>query len=358
MRFSPDGTRLVASQGNCLAVYDARTGKRLLADATTRDSGLMSVALSSDGKYAALGYQDGVQLYDATTGRIVHSFSLGESSRPFHATANAVALAFTPNGKTLIAVGNRDAPETYHLGLIKSWDVESGKDVGEIIVGQEARAMALSPDGTKCFVATRGAGSAKSELLIYDLSSRKQLALLDGRNGLDSLQAACFSPEGRYVQVALSNGSYFHWDTLSGACDREFIADWRDEEQRQKEPRLWIGSAVFNSDGSRLIASTNEILAVWDTEKGTLQRRQSFKDVAHGFRLSISPDDKSLVGVQVGYSGDPGNDTVRIWDANNGKERLLLKPKGARASAVAFSSDCSKLLTGFYRGTAMLWDIH
>jgi WD40 repeat protein len=239
--------------------------------------------------------------------------------------------------------------------------VASGKGISEIIVGREVRTMLLAPNGMKAFIATSFGSADDTQLLVYDLEARKQLAglpeVFDGHRGFWELKAARFLSDDRYIEIALRDGSFFRWDTSTGQRDREFVADWRDDEQRrQNNPKLWMGYSVFNPDGSRLFVSTNDTLTVWDTQTGALVRRQTFKDIAHGFRLDISPEGKTLVGAQVNYAGDPGTDTIRLWDAETGKERLLLEPR-ARANEFAFSPDGTKLLTGFYRGTAILWDI-
>src|SRR5262249_2011586 len=151
--FSPDGKELAVGGASAVRFYDAGTGKEAAgtdghrgpvtavmgtadgktvisrgADSTIRrweaatgkelskftmPSGTTCVAVAPDGRTVALGNQDNsIRVHDATTGKELHKLS--------GPTNGAVALAFSPDGKTLAA---RETADT----SIRVYDVEAGK---------------------------------------------------------------------------------------------------------------------------------------------------------------------------------------------------------------------------------------
>jgi WD40 repeat protein len=48
---------------------------------------------------------------------------------------------------------------------------------------------------------------------------------------------------------------------------------------------------------------------------------------------------------------------IRLYDVESGEQVLTLEPGGDRGKVLAFSPDGTKLFSGFFRGTAMVWDV-
>jgi WD40 repeat protein len=354
--FAPDDAELAASTENSVSVWDVAAGTSRFDGENTGD--VRSAAWNSAGTKIVVGYLNGARLWDAASGKLEHTLSMGEPLGPGSWTAVAWAVGFTPDGQTVLTAGSRDDAKQYRTGNVRFWEAASGKLLGEIDTGREARDMAISPDGTKFVVGT----TDWTQLIVYDLAERKELARLpqenDGRRGLQPLKALAFSPDSQSIEVALSDGNAFRWNIQTGIRDREFTADWRNQSQRlENKPRLWIGAAVFAPDGNTLITSTDETLAFWDTQTGQVRRQIQVPEAPHGFKLGIALDGKTIVGSEVNYVNESSTDDIRLWDVATGEERLVLKPNDARASAFAFSPDGRKLLTGFYNGTAMIWNV-
>ncbi len=110
---SADGTTLALTDGHTVVLHDARTGKRLRHFVNLDDSGCL--ALSSDGRYLATACRTGVVLFDALTGKERGRW-VDESRRKGH-TSTIRALAFSPEGKSLVVVGGEEGTT--------SWDVET-----------------------------------------------------------------------------------------------------------------------------------------------------------------------------------------------------------------------------------------
>ncbi|HYT89758.1 MAG TPA: hypothetical protein VEL76_13705 [Gemmataceae bacterium] len=103
------------------------------------------------------------------------------------------ALAFTPDGKTLIsASGDR---------LIRLWDPAASKEVHRL-EGHTAAvvSLALTPDGKRL-----ASGGADRTVRVWDLAGRKEVRRIEGhRRDVTSL---AFSPDG--TQLASADGDRF-----------------------------------------------------------------------------------------------------------------------------------------------------
>jgi WD40 repeat protein len=101
--FSPDGKRLAVAGPLSVAVYDFRTGKRLVE--CKGANGVRVVAWSPDGNWLATGGGKGVaQLWDARTG--------GEEATLSGHAEQVLGLAFGPTGR--LGTASTD-------GTVKSW---------------------------------------------------------------------------------------------------------------------------------------------------------------------------------------------------------------------------------------------
>lgn len=106
-----------------------------------------------------------------------------------------------------------------------------------------------------------------------------------------------------------------------------------------------------------MVSSSGEWVCVWDVEAGTLRRRIRYPN-AHGCFLALAPDGKTVATSEVLYAGESGEDKIRLYDVETGQPVLTLEPLDDRADVLSFSPDGTKLLTGFRRGTAIVWDVH
>jgi WD40 repeat protein len=110
MALSPDGTRLAVAHRKGVQVWDATSGKVL---AETQGSGAGVLAFSADGALLASGGRDGkVALWDARTGALRHQLA-------GHGDANVLRVAFRP-GRAELASGGSE-------GWVRTWDLKTGK---------------------------------------------------------------------------------------------------------------------------------------------------------------------------------------------------------------------------------------
>ncbi len=108
-----------------------------------------------------------------------------------------------------------------------------------------------------------------------------------------------------------------------------------------------------------MASSSEGWVCVWDVQAGTLRRRIRYPH-ALGCFLALAPDGKTVATSDVrpdSPEGHFGEDKIRLYDVETGEPVLTLEPVDDRATVLAFSPDGTRLLTGFGRGSVIVWDV-
>jgi WD40 repeat protein len=191
--FDRTGTMLAAVAGKNLVVWRLHgmraVGKPIVLHSP---SSMLAVAFSPVSPLVATGGRDGrVELWNLTTRKPT---SLG-----FH-TGRVNGLAFSPDGATLATAGDD--------GRVILWDVEKRKNLGSLRVRAPATSVAFSADGRTLAVGTEAVGG-DGNIFLWDLATREQLG--EPYEGLDSMWAVAFSPDGTMVAGGNADGSVYLW---------------------------------------------------------------------------------------------------------------------------------------------------
>jgi WD40 repeat protein len=284
--FSPDGTLLAGAVGREVKMWDALTGKDLLA-LKGFPGPIESVEFSADGKTLETASEDAtVKLRDPASGQMR---TLLEGHGGW-----IDSLEFSPDGKSL-ATASED-------GTVKLWDAGTGRERATL-TGHTGRIrdVDFSPDGK-----TLATQAWKGTLKLWDAATGQLRATLKAHAG--RINSVVFSPDGKTL-VTIGEDTAKFWDTATGQ-----------ERRLLKDPPRIIWSAVFSPDGKTFITTGHLESKVWDAATG--QERATLKGTVRLVsRVRFTPDGKTLITA----NRDGG---VALWDVDTWQERATVKDAG------------------------------
>ncbi len=400
--WSPDGKRLACGTwGGKVFVLDAATGDTLLISRREHTKVILVVDWSPDGSQLASGDRGGtVKLWDATTGKVLHT--LAGHTGPvrwfsWHPRDNRLASAgwdatvrvwdratgkqlhtleghlgdvwwvvWSPDGKRLASVGDK--------GNIEIWSAETYAELLEI-EGHASRIGSVdwSPDGKQ--LAT---GGQDHSVRVWSAATGDQIALLQGHRA--EVWSVQFSPDGKRLASVGDDDTVKVWELSMGDGNRDYstgqehvpVVRWSPDGTRlavggdgvkwwsragdpdpvvlMKPGQTYATTVTWHPQGTRLAAGCADgKIRVWDTDTAkllhtiTAHPKSSLWILVHW-----SPDGTQLASIR------NGSETLQIWDAATGAERLAITQEGA--SAFDWSSDGAKLVVGGRTGPVAIWD--
>jgi WD40 repeat protein len=329
VNFAPDGRTFVAAgQFGRISLRDSATGaERLRLGDAPRDRDLRTsfpiTAFSPDGRQVAVGspHQAGdISVYDTSDGRKLADLP---------ETRGALALRFTPDGRTLTTVLTRASRSL----VLKHWDTATWRERPAPAPDWKSSYVmpALSPDAMTAATAVYG----RATIALWDLADGRKKAELRPHFGLSDpgLRALTFSPDGRTLAAAWADGVIRLWD-LDTRTERAalptgpapaylialaFSPDGRTLACRRSfEPRrpTRLPPAVENliGHGHHDLYAPSQIL-VWDlpTARPRFQAVEPWSQTS--FELTISPDGRTLATID--------HSRVKFWS--------LADARGARS---------------------------
>jgi hypothetical protein len=261
------------------------------------------VALSRDGRLAAVGGDDGViSLIDARTGADV--------GRPFSAHEGAVtAIAFDDDGQTVASAGC-ELPQPGTISCdgsgVAVWDIASARRVagGRLDGESYVDRVTVSPDGST--LATAGASWKVS---LWDVTANRQLG--DQLDAEDQITDLAWTPDSRHLAVASAFG----------------------------------GAHAPGASQER-----NNKVVVWDVASRTPVGEPLLDHDSGVSAVAFSPDGAVLASGD--YLGE-----IRLWDAETLSPLGDHIAAGASVGVLRFGPDGTTLASGHGDGRVQLWEV-
>jgi WD40 repeat protein len=257
-------------------------------------------------------------------------------------TQRVGALAFTPDGKTLVSGGDD--------GNVMAWDVGSGGFRETWPASGQISGVVVSPDGRTAY-----STSEDRTVLIWDLSGARRL----GREfhvgaGPSSNVSFAVSAHAQVLAVSREGEGVDLWDLQSLSRLGKFSTTHGGEA---------FGVAL-SPDGRRLVTTRLDgTVARWDVATRSMIGRPTRATEGAGYAAAFSPD-----GRMFATAGDTTLDgktgTFIVWDADTGERlrtfTLVGSPIGP-PPGVTFSRD-GRFLSGQTElvgkpGQSAVWDI-
>jgi WD40 repeat protein/serine/threonine protein kinase len=367
--FSPDGKRLIIGGEKELEVRDASTGKVLHSFPASQ---LWQLGISPDGQSVAYGDAE------PKTACVIN-LETGEPIGTLKGfTDNVRVTAFSPDGKWLATGNDKELLlwDAEKLELVKRLDTPAGW-------------VAFEPGGKTLLTAKHDQTGEDRDHVVtrWDLATfeGKPLPSLSKRAGWVMYQ---HSPDGKTLFSLLAHGPAGEIESTVRAYD---AATGKPLNEPGHSGPVW--SVAPSPDGTRLAAGSDDgTVRVWDLATG--KQLHSIFRPGPAYSVAFSPDGKTLAahwnngpgvlydavsgvevrtlagdfaafpGRQMPFSPDgtllaaAGSDgLVRVWEVSSGTLRRMFPVGTGQALAAAFSPDGKVIATGSESGTVTLWDM-
>jgi RNA polymerase sigma factor (sigma-70 family) len=338
--YSADRRRLACHNNNAILLWDVTNGRPVRPD--LEDAGhtqtVFGIVVSPEGKLIATNASYGeIRVWSANTGRLLYRVRTSLSGER--------SVAFLPDSKSFIALA-----DDYVTPVI--YEATNGKELRrfgvlpEMAKTETTHELRLSDDGKTLTTSSEPIRVGyKSYAVRWDVSTGKIVERVEqiGAGSMRDMEPAALSPDGRWLV------NYGKVTRVGG------------KESNQLIPAMESGmlnSPRFTAD-SRLVAITRMPLVGqkidWNQSSAFIFELASMQKIAEfpagrtaGYGAAFLPG-----GRQLAVSGP---EHITLWDLATSKPVLRFAPP-ARTQTIAFTPDGSRMITGHYDCTALVWDL-
>ena len=263
----------------------------------------------------------------------------------------ALAMVFLPDGKLAVA-GGRPGEE----GDVRVYDINGGtpkmvdgvayldgvEDKGVMLkqlldTDDEVLCLALSPDGKKL-----ASGGCDRIVNVWDISAGAVNAKLEQsiENHADWVFAVAFSADGKFLVTGSRDKTAKVWDLEH----KESVLTFPDHQAPV------YGVAIKPDGKTGFSAGEDNQIRAWNAQ-GDQAGKQARASGGHGktiTKLMMVPKQPLLVTASA-------DDTVRIWNEDNGSAVKTLSGHTDYVYALAVSADGALIASGSFNGEVRIW---
>ncbi len=313
VQYSPDGKRLLTSDGNQAYIWDLKAGKRVGASMSHR-SGITGALYSPDGTTIVTASDDGtLGIWDASTGKARRA--------PLSHESAVTSIEIGPEGRLVVA-GGRD-----RNAII--WDIEAGTKQAVLPQTGIIWAVAFSPVGNRVLV------TAENGANLYDSASGARVGVPLAHDG--GVFAAAFSADGFYVATGSGDSTARIWSSESGL---PLSAPLKHDDA--------VNSVHFSPDGVHLLKTSKDSTArLWKIPTGEAvgEPVRHSLPVVHG---AFSPNG-------LWFATASADRSARVFETFGMKEVIQPLRFSDEVNMVSFSANGHDLAVASADGTAQVW---
>jgi len=300
---------------------------------------LAPAAFSPDGRSIVTGLWSELRLWDAATGASVRKFE-GFHYEPSQRSQLTHFAAFSLDGRNIVSAGT--APP-------RVWDTSSGSLVREF--DQDPLALgtlALSPDGQRLL--SSPSPSSSRDLHLWDVATGKMIHKITDM----APKSGAFSPDGRRILTSSTYGDFLQLiDAKTGSIILE----------AHLIPRgVRSSSIAFSPDGKRIFLG-HKMMNTTSLDRSAMRRpigppllmleAKEFQELAVAAdsitAVAFSPDGKRVLTGGADHA-------LRLWDTTSLALDREFKGHSDAVTSVAFSPDGKRVLSGSKDHTVRLWE--